>query len=318
MSSLSDRAKKRHDAQMSKQAEEATHPVPSTSAPSTPAAEDITPKLQRGGATAAATATMAALPIRETIPVKLTDLHVRPGYERHPSEFSGVAWDEFVASIAVSKGNVQPIDVRQVRGGATLYQIIAGERRFRALTQLEIPFAICAVRDLDEERADFIHDTENAKRADKSPFSLAMQLSVMLKSGRYADQKDLADKLGRDKSNVSRLLSLYDKAPSDLWVRIKDPTGLTFRDADVITKAYDKPAFSEWVKRLDRAAVTPVDTLVKKAKEVCARPKVERTVVDKIREVERGDAFHIVLPRAVPKHIRAKVLAYAKELAAAE
>jgi ParB/RepB/Spo0J family partition protein len=192
MTRLIDRARKRHEEQMAKRA--ATESAPPVAPQDPVLSQPFTRKIQTGGATAAAVATVAALPIKETIPVKLTDLHVRPGYERHPSEFSGPAWDEFVASIAVSKGNVQPIDVRRVRGGHTLYQIIAGERRFRALTQLEIPFAICAVRDLDEERADFIHDTENAKRADKSPFSLAMQLSVMHKSGRYANQVDLAEK----------------------------------------------------------------------------------------------------------------------------
>ena len=317
MSILSERARKRHDEQMKREgsAQQADdHPV--AAAPGLPpVGKPITEKVQRGGAAGAAAATVAAIPIRETIPVKLSDLHIRPGFERHPSEFAGPLWDSFVSSIASSKGNIQPIDVRIVRGGQTPYQIIAGERRYRAHLQLEIPTVLCAVREIDEERADFIHDTENAKRADKSPFSLAMQLSVMMKSGRYESQTALASSLGRDKSNVSRLLTLYDKAPADLWERIKDPTTLTFREAEIISQAYDKPAFVEWVKRLDRSAVTPVPALVKKAQEVCARPKPPKSVVEKIREVERGDAFHIVLPKAIPAEVRAKVLAYAKELA---
>lgn len=316
MSILTERARRRHELQMKKEGQAPQVDVPVQVATPAPAGAGITEKVQRGGAAGAAAATIAAIPIRETIPVKVTDLHIRPGFERHPSEFAGPEWESFVASVASSKGNVQPIDVRLVRGGKTPYQIIAGERRYRAHLQLGLPTVLCAVRELDEERADFIHDTENAKRADKSPFSLAMQLSVMMKSGRYSSQSDLATRLGRDKGDVSRLLSLYDKAPADLWVRIKDPTSLTYREAAAVTLAYDKPAFVEWVKRLDRSAVTPVETLVKKAKEVCARPKPQKSVVEKIREVERGDAFHIVLPKAISAEIRAKVLAFAKDLVA--
>ena len=316
MSILTERARRRHELQMKKEGQGAEPAAEVTAASASTAAPSISEKVQRGGAAGAAAATIAAIPIRETIPVKLTDLHIRPGYERHPSEFNGPAWEDFVASVASSKGNLQPIDVRLVRGGKTPYQIIAGERRYRAHLQLGLPTVLCAVRELDEERADFIHDTENAKRADKSPFSLAMQLSVMMKSGRYESQADLASRLGRNRGDISRLLSLYDKAPANLWERIKDPTNLTHREATAIIQAYDKPAFVEWAKHLDRSAVTPVETLVKKAKEVCARPKPQKTVVEKIREVERGDAFHIVLPKAIPAKVRKEVLEFAKKRAA--
>lgn len=316
MSILTERARRRHEQQMKKEGQTPQAEADVSGSTPIPAGAAITDKVQRGGAAGAAAATIAAIPIRETIPVKLADLHIRPGYERHPSEFAGAEWEDFVASIASSKGNIQPIDVRLVRGGKTPYQIIAGERRFRAHLQLGLATILCAVRDLDEERADFIHDTENAKRADKSPFSLAMQLSVMMRSGRYESQADMAGRLGRNRGDISRLLSLYDKAPANLWERIKDPTNLTHREATAIIQAYDKPAFVEWVKHLDRSAVTPVETLVKKAKEVCARPKPQKTVIEKIREVERGDAFHIVLPKAIPAKVRKEVLEFAKKRAA--
>lgn len=311
MSSLRDRAMKRHEAQLAKQSSTS----PSTQEPTSGDAATITPKLQRAGATAALEYTVSQLPISATMPVKLDALHVRPGYERHPSEFQGPEWEAFVASIAGTKGNLQPIDVREVRGAPTLYQIIAGERRFRAMTQLGLKSAICAVREVDEDRADLIHDTENAQRADKKPFSLAMQLSVMMKSGRYKTQDELSTKLGRSPAVVSRFLKLYDDAPSDLWSRVKDPTALQYRDAELLIKAYQKPGFADWIRHLDRSAVTPLSTVLKKARELTARPKPEKTTIDKIREVERGDNFHIVLPKAIPAEVRAKILAMAKQLA---
>lgn len=338
MSKLSDRAAKRA-AEFASRA--AASPEPSASlndAAASPAtlASRILPVAsprQTKGASEAVAFTIASAPIKQTIAINLTDLHVRPGYERDPGEFDGPEFQELVDSIRSHGLNHQPIDVRQVRGPQhpTLYQIIAGERRFRALMLLNdeskkaseldpvhnrVAFrtALCAVREIDDQTADRIHDEENAKRAAKRPFSLAKQLSTMMKSGRYSSQADLAQKLGRNAGDISRLLRLYDEAPSALWSKIKDPSALQHRDTTLILKAYQKPAFSDWARHLDLNPVTPLSTVIKKAKELTARPKAEKTTVDKIREVERGDNFHIVLPKAIPSEVRAKILAYAKGL----
>lgn len=349
MSKINDRAAKRA-------AEFASRPVspPSTELTSTETKQDHdeagegaraiagmilptgTPK-QTKGASEAAARTASAAPIKETIGIDLADLHVRPGYERDAGEFDGKEFQELVDSIRAHGGNHQPIDVRQVRGPQhpTLYQIVAGERRFRALMRLNeesrqahkqdpenhnelFKTALCSVREIDDATADRIHDEENAKRAAKRPYSLAKQLSTMMASGRYSTASELADRIGRSRGDVSVYLSIYDKAPHALWTKVTDPTSLTQAECRTILKGFDKPAFSDWVKRLDPAAGVPLSTVVKKAKDVCARPKPTKSEADQVREKERGDAFHIVIPKSLPHEIRAKVLAYAKRLASGE
>jgi ParB-like chromosome segregation protein Spo0J len=239
-----------------------------------------------------------------------------------PSEFA-----ELVESIRRSNGNDRPIEVRLIRGpGDASFEIIAGHRRFRALQLLNqesreaheadpekhpyIRFgqAYVAVVDVDDEAADRRHEEENAKRSAKRPFSLAMQLSAMMRSGRYATQEELARNISRDPGDVSLYLKLLDKAPHDLWGRVKDPASLKQSDAKAIVKAYDKPAFADWVKRLDRTGVTPLSTVLKKAKEVCARPKAEKDVVNQVREVKRGDTYHIALPKNLDATVRQDLL----------
>lgn len=310
MASFRERAAAKHKAELERLQRERPEAEPGVVQASGP----ISPKVQSAGPAAMLKSSIESLPIRGTMALPINQLHVRPGYERHPDEFSGPEWESFVASIETSKGNLQPIDVREVRGGSTLYQVIAGERRFRALQQLGYKTALCAIREVDDAMADFIHDTENAKRADKTPYSLALQLVKMMESERYASQKELADRLGRNAGDVSRLIRLIDKAPDGMWHRTKGAIALTHRDVTLLLKAYDKPAFAEYVSRLDPAAPAPMATVLKQAKSVLQRRREEKSLVQKIREVERGDAFHIVLPKGIPAAVRARVLEYAKKL----
>lgn len=313
MTSLRDRALAKHQANNARLA--AAGVVPETGVP---ASGPISPKVQSAGPAAMLKASIEALPIRGTMALPINQLHVRSGYERHPDEFAGKEWESFVASIEMSKGNLQPIDVREVRGGPTLYQIIAGERRFRALQQLGHKTALCAIREVDDGMADFIHDTENAKRADKTPFSLALQLVKMMASGRYGTQKELADSLGRGQGDVSRLIRLIDLAPKEMWQRTKDAITLGHRDITLLLKAYEKKGFAEYISKLDAKAPTPITTVLKRAKEFLQRPKAEKSLVLKIREVERGDAFHIVLPKEISAAVRARVLEFARQIAEAD
>lgn len=258
------------------------------------------------------------VPAELTTFIPLGDIEVVEGLDRDESEFTGPEFDELVASIEQSGMNDIPIELRYTPGKppGTAYQLVAGHRRFRALQALKIEQAYATVRELDDLEMFRLHDIENAKRAAKRPFSLARQLSTMWKSGRYDTQVQMAERLGRSKGDVSLYLGLYDDAPAALWLVAKDPGAITQADARLLTKAFKKEAFIKWTKTLRGEKSTPVATIIKKAREVCARPKVERGVADRIKEVERGDAYHLVLPKALSAEIRLKVLNYAKQLAA--
>lgn len=258
---------------------------------------------------------LSFMPVRKQLQIPVEQVVVPEHYLRHPAEYETEEFNQLMESIRQSNGNLDPIDVRfrKQENGAPGYEVIAGTRRLEAVKRLGLKVVFANERDIDDATADFLHDVENAKRAEKRPFSLAMELSSMMKSGRYATQAELAESLGRNEGTVSSLLKLYDKAPAGLWDRVEDPIAIRASEVAALVRAYDKPVFTDWVKQQRK----PVSfaTVLKKAKVATARPKPEKGVVDKIREVERGDFFHIVLPKALPSELRAKVLAFAKELA---
>lgn len=258
------------------------------------------------------------VPAELTTFISLSEIEIIEGLDRDKSEFAGPEFEELKASIQMSGMNDIPVELRYKPGHppGTVYQLVAGHRRYQALLALGIKQAYATVRDINDEEMYRLHDIENAKRAAKRPFSLAKQLSTMMASGRYPTQEALAERLGRSTSIVSTYCSLIDKAPNDLWKRVKDPGVLKHAEAELLVKAYDKPLFSDWVKRLDLSGVTPLSTVMKRAKEACARPKAEKKTVDQVREVKRGDSFHIALPKAISAEVRQRALAAVKQIIA--
>lgn len=319
MSKLADQARQQFEKELAEEEEQRLKGGAAPSPESAPklSAGRVAGKQQTQGPARMLRESLAFMPVRRQMQVAVDQVHVPEHYLRHPGEYETPKFKELMDSIRQSNGNVDPIDVRfkKQSNGAPGYEVIAGTRRFEAVKRLGLKVVFVNERDVDDAMADFLHDIENAKRAEKRPFSLAMELSSMWRSGRYASQSELADRLGRNKGVVSTYLALFDKAPNDLWSRVKDPVELKDAEARLLVKAYDKPQFAEWVKTLKKTDPAPLATVVRKAKEMTARPKPPKTDIEKIREVERGDAYHVVLPKSLPAEVRAKVLAFAKEIA---
>lgn len=130
------------------------------------------------------------------------------------------AIDELAASIS-EKGVLQPILVRQK---GKLYEIIAGERRYRAaiLTGLrEIP---AIIRDVDDREALEIALMENLQREDLNPLEIAAVYERFIEEFAYTHE-ELAKKMGVDRTSVTNCLRLL-KLPE--WIRdIMAEGGLT-------------------------------------------------------------------------------------------
>ncbi|MBL8245131.1 MAG: ParB/RepB/Spo0J family partition protein [Rhodanobacteraceae bacterium] len=116
---------------------------------------------------------------------------------------------ELAASIRVH-GVVQPVVVRRI--GASRYEIIAGERRWRAAQQAGLHEIPVVVRDIPDQAAIAIALIENIQREDLNPLEEAQALKRLIDEFDLTHQ-DAADAVGRSRAAVSNLLRLLELAP---------------------------------------------------------------------------------------------------------
>jgi ParB/RepB/Spo0J family partition protein len=132
-----------------------------------------------------------------------------PGQPR--TVFDEDALRELAASIR-EHGVLQPILVRPL--GDNRYQLIAGERRWRATREAGIATIPALVEEIDDDTALEISIIENLQREDLSPLEEATMYDRMVREHGYSIRK-LADKLGKDKGYLENRLRLAD-APDEI------------------------------------------------------------------------------------------------------
>ena len=123
--------------------------------------------------------------------------------------FNQETLDELAASIR-EHGVLQPILVRPV--GPNTYQLIAGERRWRASRQAGLDSIPALIEEIDDDTALEISIIENLQREDISPLDEAAMYDRMVREHGYSIRK-LADKLGKDKGYLENRLRLADAPP---------------------------------------------------------------------------------------------------------
>lgn len=131
------------------------------------------------------------------------------------STFDEDALNELADSIK-EKGVIQPITVRKVK--AEKYQIVAGERRWRASKLVGLKKIPAVIRNFDDQEMLEIALIENIQREDLNPVEEAKAYKEMLNNFEIT-QEDLAKRVGKSRSNVSnmiRLLKLADKVKNHL------------------------------------------------------------------------------------------------------
>jgi ParB family chromosome partitioning protein len=122
---------------------------------------------------------------------------------------------ELAASIKV-QGVVQPIVVRPVQGNGNgesqRYEIIAGERRWRAAQMAGLAEIPAVVRHIPDESAIAVALIENIQREDLNPLEEARALSRLISEFGLTHQQ-AADAVGRSRAGVSNLLRLLELTP---------------------------------------------------------------------------------------------------------
>ncbi len=123
--------------------------------------------------------------------------------------FDEASLNELAASIR-EHGVLQPILVRPL--DAMRYQLIAGERRWRASVLAGLDTIPALIEEIDDDTALEIAIIENLQREDLSPLDEAAMYDRMVREHGYSIRK-LAEKLGKDKGYLENRLRLADAPP---------------------------------------------------------------------------------------------------------
>jgi ParB family transcriptional regulator, chromosome partitioning protein len=129
----------------------------------------------------------------------------------NPRKVFAVEELESLAKSIKDKGLLQPIVVRPGKEDHT-YEIVAGERRWRAAQLAQHHDVPVIIRDLDDREALEIALIENIQRADLNPLEEAQAYKQLIDTYQYTQQQ-LADGLGKSRSHIAntlRLLTLPD------------------------------------------------------------------------------------------------------------
>jgi len=154
-----------------------------------------------GGASVSAMQEEAAkVDTREQLPLEL----VQRGKYQPRRDMDPQALEELAQSIR-NHGVMQPIVVRPVEGGR--YEIIAGERRWRASQQAGLERVPALVREVPDEAAIAMALIENIQREDLNPIEEAVALQRLQQEFQLTQQQ-VADAVGKSRVSVSNLLRL--------------------------------------------------------------------------------------------------------------
>ncbi len=135
---------------------------------------------------------------------KLPIEQLQPGKYQPRKDMSPDALEDLSNSIK-SQGIIQPIVVRTI--GEDSYEIIAGERRWRAAQLAEIALVPCLVKDVPDESAVAIALIENIQREDLNAMEEAVALDRLLVEFELTHQ-EVADAVGKSRTAVTNLLRL--------------------------------------------------------------------------------------------------------------
>ncbi|MFO1424060.1 MAG: ParB/RepB/Spo0J family partition protein [Candidatus Competibacteraceae bacterium] len=201
------------------------------------------------------------LPIETLVP--------RPGQPRRtidPAEL------EQMAATLRALGIIQPIVVRPLAGSTgDRYEIVAGERRWRAAQLAGMSTVPTIIRTLDERRTALYSLAENIARSDLNPMELARGYQGVVEEHGFS-QTELAEAIGQNVKTVNRVLRLL-KLPESIRELI-ERGALTAKHGELLLglprarqlELAQRAAEQEWsVRELERQIAKPAEAAPRKS-----------------------------------------------------
>lgn len=158
---------------------------------------------------------------------------IRPNPVQPRTEFDAEALQELADSIE-KNGLLQPITVRQSTQG---YEIVAGERRFRATQLLGRTSIECIVVHITDQQNALLALSENLARKDLSDYETA--LAVARIQGSFENKTELAKALGISRAKLYKLLS-FNELPKSILAHLADNPSILSADTAEQIKSLKK------------------------------------------------------------------------------
>ena len=186
--------------------------------------------------------------------------------------FGEAELDELAKSIK-EKGLLQPIMVRPLHGESSSYEIVAGERRWRASQRAGIHDVPVLIRELSDSEALEFALIENVQRSDLNALEEALGYRQLMDQFSYTQEK-MAESLGKSRSHIANTLRLL-KLPESVQEHVRqgklsagharalvaadDPDGLAQKiiDFDLNVRETEKIARPETTKSAPKPASAP-------------------------------------------------------------
>jgi ParB family chromosome partitioning protein len=190
---------------------------------------------------------------------------IEPNAEQPRTSLGNI--EELAASIR-EKGVLEPILVRSI--GPNRYQIISGERRFRAATLADLDEIPAIELDVDDKETLEIALIENIQRKDLTPFEESEALLILQQKFGYTHER-ISQVIGKSRTTVTETL-LLNEIPDRIRAMCRE-AGIANKSVLVqIARAGSEAAMEEVVRRVAAGEATRDDV----RKQTAARPEPKK------------------------------------------
>ncbi len=205
---------------------------------------------------------------------------IRPNPYQPRLEFDPVALQELKSSIE-ENGVIQPITVRRVDDH---FELISGERRLRAVTEIGLDRVPCYIRQIEsKEEMLELAIIENVQRERLNPIEQAQAYQRLIEECKLT-QDEVAKKIGKERSTITNIIRLL-KLPTHIQASVRKNEISMGHARSLLAISNDKKQKNIWKQILsDGLSVRKVESLIKEEQEKSkARPKK--------KEVQRRSVF---------------------------
>ena len=214
---------------------------------------------------------------------------VEPNPDQPRHDFDEVALQELADSI-VEHGVIQPLTVRELSSG--YYQIIAGERRWRAARLANLSEVPVVIIEADDKKAMELALIENLQRSDLNPVEEALGYQSLIREYGLS-QEDAAKRVGKSRPAVANALRLLNLCP-EVLEKLREGALTAGHARAVLTLKTDK-------KQQEAAQkIIALGLSVRQAELLCKNmsrePKVEKEeplTIDYVAECEKQLSKHL-------------------------